>query len=147
MAENIVIQIPASGAPSGVAVVAAGGNVRFNNNAGKDVHIDFGNRSPFCPQTMNYNLKAAKSKSLDVCANIGIQGTYTYASTVKGRETQTATLSVTSLVPTNPYVFPEKKPYVFPEGGGVPMLAGLALGAVIGVLVGRHLLARNPRQT
>ncbi len=146
MAEKISIQISASGAPSSATNVAAGGTVKFINKASKSVHIDFGDESPFCPQRTDYNLAAGKSKTLYVCPNYGITGTYPYASTVTGGESHSATLKVTALVPTNPYVFPEKKPIVFPEDW-IPLLVGLAFGAIIGVLVGKRLLARNRRAT
>jgi len=144
MAQKISIQIPASGAPSSASDVAPGGTVKFSNKAGASVHIDFGDKSPFCPQKTDYSLGAGKSRTLDVCANYGISGTYAYASTVTGGQAQNATLKVTALVPPDPIVFPEKKPIVFPEVW-IALLVGLAFGAVIGLLVAKRRLTRNPR--
>lgn len=144
MAEKISIQISESGALIGSTEVDAGGTVKFTNKASAKAHIDFGDKSPFCPQKMDYQLKAGNSKTLYVCPNYGISRTYAYALTVGEGESQGGTLKVTGLVATNPYVFPEKKPIVFPEDW-TPLLIGLVLGVVTGVLVGRRLLAPNRR--
>jgi hypothetical protein len=144
MANTINIKIPASGAPSSTqGAVAPGGTVKFTNNANATASIDFGNKSPFCPQQTDYAIAAGKAKKLVVCTNYGIGGTYDYAVTVNGAETQSASLAVISVQPTtNPYVFPEKKPIVFPEDW-VPLLIGLGVGAIVGYVAGKPGLVRS----
>lgn len=142
MANSITIQIPASGAP-GSGTVTPGGSVKFTNKAAATARIDFGSKSPFCPQKTGYQLNAGKSKKLYVCTNYGIGGTYSYASTVQGAETQSAGLTVISVQPVpDPIVFPEKKPIVFPEDW-VPLLVGLGVGAIVGYLAGKPKVVRS----
>lgn len=142
MANSMSVQIPATGTPvSSPGSVAAGGAVTFKNQAKATARVDFGNKSPFCPQTTVYTLKAGKSQTLTVCTNFGIGGTYNYLSTVTGAQAQSATLVIDMWAPGTPIVFPERKPIVFPEDW-IPMLVGLAIGVIIGYLGGRRRLAR-----
>lgn len=141
MANSISIQIPESGAPA-VGTIAPGGTVTFTNGAKATARIHFGSKSPFCPQDTGYQLKAGKSKKLDVCTNYGVGGTYAYSTTVQGAETQNTSLTVISVQPVpDPIVFPEKKPIVFPEDW-VPLLIGLGVGAIVGFAVGRLRVVR-----
>lgn len=142
MANSITIQIPDSGAPAS-GTIAPGGSVTFTNSAKATARIHFGSKSPFCPQKTGYQLKAGKSKKLDVCTNYGVGGTYDYASTVQGAQTQNANLTVISVQPVpDPIVFPEKKPIVFPEDW-VPLLVGLGVGAIVAIVAGRLRIARS----
>jgi hypothetical protein len=144
MANSISIQIHATGAPTSTPdAVDPGGAVKYTNKAAAAARIDFGSKSPFCPQQLAYALKAGKSKTLYVCTNYGIGGTYSYTTTVKGAETQSASLTVISLQSgIEPIVFPEKQPIVFPEDL-VPLLFGLGVGAIVGFVVGKRRVARS----
>lgn len=136
MPDNVTIVIQESGAPtSSQNSVPPGGTVRFQNDAATAAQVNFGIKSPFCPQAVDYRVKADRKKKLDVCSNYGIAGTYDYTVAV-GNATQGGTLTVTSLQPgTDPIVIVEKSPIVIVEDW-LPLLAGLAIGAGLGYLAG-----------
>jgi len=143
MPDSVTIRIQDNGALiSSPGPVPPGGTVRFQNDAAAIAKVQFGDESPFCPQKRGYQIKADRKKTLDVCGNYGIGGTYNYTATV-GNATQSGTLTVTSLTPgTDPIVIVEKKPIVIVEDW-IPLLAGLAVGAVLGYFGGKRRVMRR----
>jgi len=144
MANTVSIQIPSATAPVSVsAPVSPGGVVKFNNAANAPATVNFGSKTPFCPQKLAFDVPPQSMTAKTVCANYLVAGTYNFSSTVKGGEAKSATLVV--MTAPNPIVFPEKKPIVFPEDW-VALVLGIGIGLLVGFLLGRRQPVRTTQR-
>jgi hypothetical protein len=128
-------------------VVVRNDQVTFSNKGSADAVVEFKAGSPLCkgnqPFDNPFTLGVNGEEKLKVCVD---GGEYKYTATVTGALAEDPILIVERAVaeqPSPPPAQPERKPIVFPEDV-VPLLAGLAIGAIIGFLAGRRSRMRNP---
>ena len=140
---SITIQIPDLRTPITVpGGISPGGNVNFENNAGKSMRVDFGNHDPFCPVKPPFDVAAGLTVKKTVCATYLASGTHPFAVSAGG-EARTATLVV--LPAPNPIIFPEKKPIIFPEDW-VALVLGIGIGLLVGYLIGKRQPVRTAQR-
>jgi len=123
------------------------GHVTFTNDATAQAKVVFVNPSPLCaangdqiPELSLATSGPTQSQKNKVCDTAA--GLYKYTATVTGAAEEDPIFIVEKSRPGEL----DKKPIFFPEG--IPMLLiGALVGAIIGYLVAKRLLTRNPRPT
>src|SRR5688500_5851907 len=114
MATTVTNQIPYTTAPIPVSDQdSQGGTVKFKNAVSAAATVNFGTKTPLCPQKLAFDVQPQSTSTKTVCANYLVSGTYNFTATAKGAEAKSATVTV--LAAPNPIVFPERQPIVFPE--------------------------------
>ena len=121
------------------------GHVTFQNDAANAANVRFDGESPLCQggnKVQTFDISPGGTVKHQVCNGAG-GSEFKYTAVVTNAAEEDPILIVERSL-TDPGL--DKKPIFFPEG--IPMmLIGALLGAVIGYLVAKRLLTRNPRQS